>query len=35
MPIASVSRLQNEAIYKLNLSDGSANCRIYDILEDV
>ncbi|MBF1158268.1 MAG: hypothetical protein HXL81_05515, partial [[Eubacterium] sulci] len=35
MPIASVSRLQNEASYKLNLSDGSANCRIYDILEDV
>ena len=27
MPIASVSRLQNEASYKLNLSDGSANCR--------
>ncbi len=35
MPIASVSRLQTEASYKLNLSDGSANCRIYDILEDV
>lgn len=35
MPIANVSKLKIEASYKLNLSDGSANCKIYDISEDV
>lgn len=35
MPIANVSKLKIEASYKLNLSDGSANCKIYNISEDV
>lgn len=35
MPIANVSKLKIEAIYKLNLSDGSADCKIYNISEDV
>ena len=35
MPIASVSKLQNDANYKLNLSDGSADCKIYNISEDI
>mgnify|MGYP001019529801 FL=1 len=35
MPIANVSKLKIKASYKLNLSDGSANCKIYDISEDV
>jgi len=32
---AVLSKLKIEASYKLNLSDGSANCKIYDISEDV
>ena len=35
MPIANVSKLKIEASYKLNLSDGSADCKIYNISEDV